>query len=40
MKAPRDACSTEIEISQTVSRGKDPERNSRCMIFMMFDINF
>ena len=40
MKALRDACYTEIEISQTVSRGKDPERNSRCMIFVMFDFNF
>ena len=40
MKALRDTCYTEIEISQTVSRGKGPECNSWCMIFIMFDISF
>ena len=39
-EALRDTCYTEIEISQTVSRGKGPECNSWCMIFIMFDISF
>ena len=39
-EALRDTCYIEIEISQTVSRGKGPECNSWCMIFIMFDISF
>ena len=39
MKALLDAFYTEDESHKRLFLDKDPERNSRYVIFMMFDIN-